>query len=403
MIRFIKEQFYTISLYLRLAFGTLAIFLIARYLSVHDFGLFTSYKSIATFCLLFANLEFNNYILVSSKANVKEIKLNLSLFLLNAFSLIILIFIGSFFFNIENRILFFLIILRCFFDATFFALILPYFQASKNFTKIAIINTIYSCFIALIVIISYVLKLSLLWFLVLNVIVGFINFVQCSKFIKIRYFIKLNIIKKQIKKLDKSILFFMSSSLTSYLYSQIPSLYTALFMIKEQAALFFAALTIAQVTILFTDAQAQRMIPELINTSLSNQKKVMIRNCLLVWGVYLGVIILFVFCGKYLLKLIYLKPYYINSHRCLIIFSISNLMIATSTLFGTYITAINQQPFKVKVKIETSIFVIIALLLLRDFGINGVAFALFLASTYTAMRYLVFSINDIKKRSICNE
>ena len=78
-------------------------------------------------------------------------------------------------------------------------------------------------------------------------------------------------------------------------------------------------------------------------------------------------------------------------------------MIATSTLFGTYITAINQQPFKVKVKIETSIFVIIALLLLRDFGINGVAFALFLASTYTAMRYLVFSINDIKKRSICNE
>ena len=75
MLEFIKKilnsQLYAFSLYIRQIAGTIILFIIARYLSVYDYGLFSSYKNIATFCLMFANLGFADYILVSSKANTK--------------------------------------------------------------------------------------------------------------------------------------------------------------------------------------------------------------------------------------------------------------------------------------------------------------------------------------------
>ena len=75
----LNNQLYAISLYARQISETLVLFIIARYLSVYDFGLFSSYKNIAIFCFMFANLGFADYILVSSQANVKEVKLKISL------------------------------------------------------------------------------------------------------------------------------------------------------------------------------------------------------------------------------------------------------------------------------------------------------------------------------------
>ena len=42
----IKNNLYAFSLYARQAAGTLVLFIIARYLSVYDYGVFTSYKAI---------------------------------------------------------------------------------------------------------------------------------------------------------------------------------------------------------------------------------------------------------------------------------------------------------------------------------------------------------------------
>ena len=99
------------SLYARQIAGTLVLFVIARYLSVYDFGLFSSYKNIAGFCLMFANMDFANYILVSSQANIREVKLKISLFLLNAINIAVLVALFSIFFNLESRLLFVLIVL----------------------------------------------------------------------------------------------------------------------------------------------------------------------------------------------------------------------------------------------------------------------------------------------------
>ena len=266
------------SLYSRQIAGTVVLFIIARYLSVYDFGLFSSYKNIAIFCFMFANLEYANYILVSSQANVKEVKLKISLFLLNAIFIGLLIILGSTFFHLDSHILFCLVVIRTFFDGTFFALILPYFQATKTFNTIAKINIVYAICITLIAIFSYIFKLSLYKFLLLNICLGLINFIQCSYFAEINYFLVFNHIKRFCQMVDKSIWAYIGVSIASFLYNQLSSLYVSTYLPKEEAALYFSAFTIACVIGLIISAQIQKMIPELINNSIENVKLILKKN-----------------------------------------------------------------------------------------------------------------------------
>ena len=62
------------------------------------------------------------------------------MFIINAILVLLCIAIGSLFFHIESHFLFTLILLRTFFDSIFFAIALPYFQASKKFHIISCVN-----------------------------------------------------------------------------------------------------------------------------------------------------------------------------------------------------------------------------------------------------------------------
>ena len=241
------EQLYPISLYTRKLAGTVVLLLIARYLTVHDYGLFSSYSNIAAFLFMFANLGFSEWILVSSKAETKEVKIKIALFMLNAVLILFCGLIGSLCFNIENHIIFMLVTLRVFFDGTFFALILPYFQAAKKFNTIAIINILYNIGVICIAIYSYIMELSLTKFLILSIILGFINFIQCSIYIKISYLTVISKIQNFIKYVDKTILDFITVRFASILYLQIQPLFVASFLSKEDAALYFSANTIATI------------------------------------------------------------------------------------------------------------------------------------------------------------
>ena len=126
IISIFKEQLYPISLYMRQIAGSLILFIIAHYMPVYDYGLFTSYKAIIVFCFMFANMEFANYILISSGANVKKTQLKISLFMLNAINIGFLIMLGSLFFKLEDPFLFLLVTIRTFFDGVFFILVMPY-------------------------------------------------------------------------------------------------------------------------------------------------------------------------------------------------------------------------------------------------------------------------------------
>ena len=395
----ISNSLYPISLYSRQIAGTLILFIIARYLSVYDFGLFSSYKNIATFCFMFANLGFADYILVSSKANVKEVKLKISLFLLNAILIGILTAIFSSFFKLDSHLLFYLVVIRTFFDGTFFSLILPYFQATKTFNTIAKINIIYAICISLIAIFSYIFKLSLYKFMLLNICLGLINFIQCSYFAKINYLLVFNHIKRFCKMVDKSIWAYIGVSIAYTLYARIPSLFVSATQQKESAALFFSAYTIANIIALLIAAQVQKMMPDLINNSIENIKLILNKNLKVLLIITGGLFLFMLLFGKIILLLLYGQNYYGNAYPILLILMFSNICVAEAAVYGAYITASGNQKRKIPMQLEATVLTVLGLIVLHKFGIYGAAFSFLAAAIYISYRYTTFTLKLIKNNT----
>ncbi len=405
MIKLLKNvlnnQLYAVSLYARQISGALVLFIIARYLSVYDFGLFSSYKNIAVFWFMFANLGFSNYILVSSKANVNEVRLKISLFLSNAVLVAFLIGFGSTFFKFEDHFLFWLVVIRTFFDGTFFALILPYFQAAKKFNQIALINISYAVCITIIALMSYIFKLSLVKFLILNIILGFINFIQCSYFTKINYLLVLKHIKRFWSMIDKNIFTYMGATIVTYLYAQIPSLYVSTYIIdKQQAALYFSASTIAAIVGILIMAQTQKMVPEIIKSSISDIKKIINKNLIFILVITCSIFIFMLFFGKIILPLLYGQNYYAKAYPVLLILTLGNICTGEAYIYGAYIIASGNQKRIIPMQLEATIITIVGLLLLHKFGIIGASCSFLFAAIYISYRYTSVTLKLLKQQEM---
>lgn len=396
--KYINEHLYAMSLYVRQTAGTIVLLFLARILSVYDYGLFSSYKAIATFLLIIANLSFADYILVSSNAKINEVKLKLSLFLVYAFTITSVIALFSFAFNIESHVLFILVLLRTFFDVTFFKLILPYFQAAKKFNVIAWINILYSICIMLIAVISFYLKLSLLEFLILNVILGIINFIQCSIYTRLNYFLLFQNFKRILKKIDKKIWDFIGITIGTYLYSQIAPLFISTMVPKEQAALYFSSFTIANIVMLLISAQTQKMVPEMIKNTVSNIRKILYKNLRFIILVTSALFLFMFIFGKLVLKLVYGQDYYMNGYWVLLILMLSNIALAESSIFGAHIVASNNVNKALPILLQTSGITILSLFILKNLGIYGAAISYFIASIYLAYKYTVYSNKLLKQQ-----
>ena len=121
IIEIFNRHLYPISLYARQVAGTVVLLVIARYLSVYDYGIFSSYKAICGFILTIACLGYNEYILVSSQKNIENVSQKITLFLSNALIILLCAGLISLFFPLELHLIFILVLLRTFFDTTFFA------------------------------------------------------------------------------------------------------------------------------------------------------------------------------------------------------------------------------------------------------------------------------------------
>ena len=393
-----KNNLYALSLYARQIAGTLVLFIIARYLSVYDYGVFSSYKAIAGFILTFACLGYNEYILVSSQNNVRMVTQKIALFMINAFLIVAGTILVSLFTPIDFRLIFILVVIRAFFDSTFFALILPYFQASKKLNTIGVINIIYSIFVMLIAILSYLLKLSLLKFLILSCFIGLINFVQCSFYAKINY---LWVILKPIhylKLLDKSIWGYIGVIVAFLLYSQIPSLFVSTYLSKEDAALYFSSFTIASVIGLLIAAQYQKILPEMIKAPVEKVQELIKNNFKFIMSINTIIFIVFAIVGRQLLQLIYGQEYYSNGNLLLLIFTISNISLALANIYGAYITASGNQHLKVQYQAISIVISILTLCFTYKLGIYSAALAYFLSAGYIGFAYMFKTKKILKQR-----
>lgn len=389
LLSILKNNIYPISLYCRQISGTVVLLFLTRFLSVYDYGIFTSYKAQATFLLLFVNLGYNEYILVSSKKNIKDVQLKIGFFIINATITMALIIFISTFFNIESKYLFLLVLIRTFLDGTFFSLMLPYFQAAKKFEIISFVNIFYSIVMIIITLIAYVFKFSLVKFLWCNIILGVINFTQVSFYAKINYLLVLSHLKELFKRLDKSLFAYIGVVLCSYLYVQIPALYISMYVDKELAALYFSASTISSIIMLLIVAQVQKILPELIKVSIDISKKILKKNMLIINGINIIILIFFILFGKSLLLMLYGQTYYSNAYFVLLLLTLSNISIATASIYGAYITASGNQHIKIKMQIEAIIICVVTLLLFHKFGIYAATFAYLLSATHIGVRYVI--------------
>ena len=397
LVDIIKESIYPISLYARQIAGTIVIFLIARYISVYDFGLFSSYKNIAAYCFVLANLNYNDYILVSTKAEPSKVRQKTALFLVHAILLSISYCLISNFCPLENHFLFMLVVARTFFDGVFFSLILPYFQATKKFTTIGYINIFYAIGIAIIAVLSFMLKLSLEKFLILNIILGFINFIQCSYYVKIDYVGVIINMKKYIQLLDKKIWGYIGSSITVNLYTPLPALFVSTMLPKEQAALFFAGFTIATIPTLLINAQNQKVAPQLIKANVKEIKKIMKQNLIFILSLT-GLMLLFMaIFGKLILVLFYGQKYYENAYLILLMLMLGNILYGVAANYSIHITASGNQAAKIPMQIELIICSISTLFLFSKYGIYGAAISVLITMIYMVIRYKNFSDNWLRK------
>ena len=386
--KILNNNLYALSLYARQIAGTLVLFVIARYLSVYDYGLFTSYKTLSGFILVLANMGFESYILVSSQNDVKKVKQKIALFMMNAFLLLLLVLCIVPFSFAESKYLFALVFLRTFLDGTFFALVLPYFQAARKLKVISIINIIYASVIMIIAGLSFILKLPIDKFLILNIGLGIVNFVQCSIYSKIPYWRILRHIKISLSLIDKSILSYMLINVCFILYSQIQGVFVSTQVNKESAALYFSANTIAGIIMLLIGAQTQKLMPEFIDIKKGNVKRFLKQEVKKIVYITGAILIFFVFAGKIILKLLYGQSYYTNAYYILLILSLANVFYGMGKIYITYIMAKNKTDIIWKMQIVSIIIAIFTLIITYNLGIYSAALAYLLSAGYIGIAYM---------------
>lgn len=392
-----NKNIYTTSLYLRRVASAVIVFCLARYLTVETYGLYSSYANIAGILLLITNFGFNEYILVSSKSEVKQVRLKLSFFLLLANILVCLILICSNCVPLDNKRIFSLVIIRNFLDSTFFALILTYYQASHKFNIISTINIIYSISLILIVLFCYRYQLTLDIFLMMCIAIGLTNYLYSYLTAKLNFTMVIKHLKKYIKMIDKQLIYYGLVMVTVLLYYQLPSLYVSVFIDKTSAAIYFAAFNIFSILLLISSSQVQQIMPDMIKANNNEIKTLITKNILYISIINIAILIFFIFFGKWLLSLLYGKPEYQMSYQLLIIGAFGNLFMSAGGILACFMTAKGFQKKKFQYQIECLFVVASLIFLLRDLGITGAVCAYCLISIYVFIRYLIFTLIQIKR------
>lgn len=387
--------FYTVSLFLRRLSSALIVFLLARYITVNEFGLYTSFLNIAGILLLITNFGFNEFLLVKSKNNKKDVHDSIHGFILLSILLFLVIIICSLFFNINNKFFLILILVKVFLENQIGIILLTYFQSINDLKFVSITNILYSILIIFAALISNLLKLNLEIFLIINIFIAFlIAFVQLI-IIKVNLLAYLKKFLYFLKTLDKSLIYFGFVMITVALYMQTPSLIVSCFLPKDEVAIYFAAYNISSILLLISVSQLQKILPKLISFNITNIGNLIKSNLISISIINLIIIIIFIAFGKQFLLLIYSDSLYLKSYTILLVLSGSNFFQSINGILATLLTARGFQKQKLIFQIEFIIFgLILAFILINKFGAVGAALTYLLMYVYGIIRYLIF----IKKR-----
>ena len=136
----------------------------------------------------------------------------------------------------------------------------------------------------------------------------------------------------------------------------------------------------------------------MIKASIESIRNIIRKNLIFILSVTSILFVFIIFFGKYLLQLLYGQIYYTNAYPILLILMLGNIFVAEAAVYGTYITASDNQKKKIPMQLEASLFSIAGLILLHRFGIYGAAVSYLAATVYLAIRYTSFTISFLNKK-----
>lgn len=380
---------FTASVFSKRIVNFLLNIILARIISLQDFGEYSSFIIIASYILLMTEFGYSEYTLIKGKQN------NNFSFLLSNFviiSIITFISISLISMTFELNLIFLLVLGKVYMEVFLNKLLLTHYQYSHNFKVYSLVGLTYSVFVFFmcIYIFYFPLELSRI-LLIINI------FLLCSMLILFKTTsinFKLVDLSFFVKSLNKDLLHYGLSSVTVTVYMLSPLLIMTYLLTKEQVGIFYVAYMIASVMILFSVAINQQYLPKIIGQKrdfyilISKPLKLLLILNILMF-------ILFYLFGEFILSVLFQKEDFIETNKYLLLLIVSNLFQSISGLLAMYLVGNDLLKKKFSFHLEfIAISLIVSFPLIYSFELYGVSYSFLFIYSYSLLRTYFFIKKD---------
>lgn len=378
---------YTFSIIARRLSSFLINLMIARIVSIQEFGDYSNYIILSTYFLLLTEMGYSEYILLKSKQNNNLNFLLTNFISLSFFTFFVITLISSLFY--ESYLLT-LVLGKVYLDIYLNKLLLTHYQYKDHLKQYAYLNIGLSISLLLAIAFFWVSPISLEHMLLFIdiILLGFVFIVLKKTNITSR-FINLTKFKQYF---NKEFLYYALSSITIPLYMQLPLVIMTFFVPKDDIAIFFIAYSISSVMLLVSISINQQYLPKLIHNPEVNFSEYIKAPIVLLLLFNLIVMLFFIFFGEYILIKLFNKPEYINANIFIILLMIANLFQSTSGLIALYLVSKGLMKKKFIIHLELIVIsLIVSFILIPYYDLKGVAMSYILIYIYALIRYFSFT------------
>lgn len=352
-------------------------------LTASQFGEFSALLNRFSYFLIIANLGYNDYALVKAK-NETDFNQMLTNGLFLSLISFLLVLGGGIVSTYELWITTSLIVVKVFFENTFYTIILARFQYKNKLKRISWINVVYGSAIIAISLVAYSFSFNVDEYLIPISIVAIL---VIGLGLTSRTKLKLNIRRAKIDYTSREFVFYAFSFICVPIYMQMPSFFASYFLENEQMAIFQIAFTISNVVLLVSLSYMQFKFGEFLSNK--NELKSLIRSTILILVLINGLfIILFYLIGGILIEFVYSDTFYKDAIQYVCLLGIINLLIVIASSFATALVVNEKQQVKLNIQLKTIATGILTIpISIYFFALDGLIIATLLTFTVSLILY----------------
>ncbi|TFG75262.1 MAG: hypothetical protein E4H26_06420 [Flavobacteriales bacterium] len=390
----------TFTSILQLYTGSVVFIVLAKLMTVNDFGILSFGFSLNALALIVADFGFS---LMVVKDYPKYQQGQGSYFVNSLLAKMIISLVGCAFFFIYLLIFYKGEWLLVGFIYILFALVASYIiylqailRVSNEFGQYTATNLIYAIIITLVVILYWQLKFSLFHLVALLLMAKTVQL--CYTFFLCRHaFIPYAINTKQIAMLLKSSWSFGVFSILGIFYFMVDTQIISLYLGAKEVALYQSVFRIILILMLFSDILTNVLLPYLSFKFYQQQDLTMLVSKFFIFLLVVGCTFFLVFTSfkSEILTILYTSAYQ-EAAILVLPFSMVLVLRTVSSLLGNILTISNKQVYRVfTVSVSLVISLGLNLFLIPKYGILAAAWTSVLVHIILLAMYVVFSKKEI--------